>query len=188
MIEDLAASRGFGEVPVWDRFVRVFHWSLVILIAGAWLSSDDWRALHEWLGYVAAALVAARIAWGFLGPRRARFVDFVRGPAVTLRYLGEVARSRERRMLGHNPLGGAMIVVLILTISTTALTGWLQTTDTFFGSPMLESFHATLAAIILVLVGIHVAGVIHASWHHRENLVRAMVTGHKRAPGPEDVL
>ncbi|TPE50147.1 cytochrome b/b6 domain-containing protein [Amaricoccus solimangrovi] len=173
-------------VLVWDPFVRVFHWLLVALIATVWLLAGEWKAAHEFLGYCVAALVAARIVWGFVGPGHARFSDFVRGPRAVRGYLGDLLRGRNRRMLGHNPAGGAMIVALLLTIAATGLTGWLQTTDAWFGSPLLDVTHRTLGNGILALVAVHVGGVIFESLRHRENLVAAMLTGRKRPLAAEE--
>ncbi|WP_207102943.1 cytochrome b/b6 domain-containing protein [Paracoccus shandongensis] len=168
------------RVAVWDGFVRLFHWSLVILIAGDWLTADGPKLWHEAMGYAVAALVAARLVWGFVGPRHARFGDFVRGPRAVLAYLRALRAGREPRYLGHNPAGGAMIVALLLVVAGTALTGWLQTTDAFWGSSVMEEIHETLATLILVLAGLHVAGVVVESLRHRENLVLSMLTGTKR--------
>lgn len=174
------------RVQVWDGFVRLFHWSLVALIAGTWLTADGAKTLHERMGYVIVALIAARLVWGVIGSRHARFTDFVRGPRAVLAYLRDLRHGRERRYLGHNPAGGAMIVALLACVAGTALTGWLQTTDAFWGSTAMEETHEVLATLILVLAALHVAGVLVESLRHRENLVRAMLTGTKRAPSPRD--
>lgn len=167
-------------VPVWDRFVRAFHWSLVGLIAGAWLTEDA-KSVHQNLGYLVLALVAARLVWGVIGSPHARFADFVRGPAQVAAYLRDLSRGQERRYLGHNPAGGAMIVALLATILVTCVSGWLMGTDMFWGSEAMENIHEIAATAILVLVAGHIAGVIWESIRHRENLVRAMMTGRKRA-------
>ncbi|MFN3279567.1 MAG: cytochrome b/b6 domain-containing protein [Paracoccus hibiscisoli] len=171
---------------MWDGFVRLFHWSLVAMIAGTWLTAEGPKVLHERLGYVIAILIAARLVWGLIGPRHARFADFVRGPRPVLAYLRDLRAGRERRYLGHNPAGGAMIVALLLAVTGTALTGWLQTTDAFWGSSAMESIHETLATLILVLAGLHAAGVLVESLRHRENLVLSMLTGTKRALSDKD--
>jgi len=173
---------GAREVPVWDPLVRVVHWSQAALIVAAWLTADAWKWLHERFGYVVAALVALRVLWGFVGSRHARFADFVRGPRAVVAYLGALARGSAPRMLGHNPAGGAMIVALLATVAATTFTGWLQTTDAFFGSSRLEAMHDALANLILALAAVHVGGVIFESWRHRESLVGAMLTGRKRGP------
>src|SRR5208283_2239313 len=98
-------------IRVWDPFVRASHWALAASFAAAWASSEGWERLHEAAGYVAGGLVLARIGWGFVGPRYARFQEFVRSPATVAAYLRAIAAGTERRFLGHNPAGGAMIVV-----------------------------------------------------------------------------
>ena len=187
MVSAPAHDRAGGTIKVWDPLVRAFHWSLVLSFAVAWLSADEIERLHEVAGYGAAGLVALRLAWGVVGTRYARFGQFVRGPRAVLAYLGAVATGREARHLGHNPAGGAMIVALLAAMAGLCLTGWLMTTDAFWGVEWVEEVHEAAANGLLVLVGLHVAGVALASLRHRENLVRSMVTGRKRAPAPGDV-
>lgn len=167
-------------VRVWDGFVRVFHWSLVAGIVAAWLTADEVKAVHEWIGYGTLALVGARVIWGFIGTRHARFADFIRGPRATFAYLRDLMRGREKRYLGHNPAGAAMILALLCAVAGTGITGWLMTTDAFWGSEVMEDAHEVLATLILVLAAGHVGGVLWESLRHRENLVRAMFTGRKK--------
>jgi cytochrome b len=186
MTDRLITGRDGGDsvpdrtVRVWDPFVRVFHWSQAALIAVAWLTEDGPKTLHQIAGYIIAGMLALRVVWGFIGPRHARFSDFVRGPSTVLGYLRAMVAGREPRYLGHNPAGGAMVVALLLTVAGTAMTGWLQTTDAFWGSSVMEEIHETLASLILVLVAAHLAGVTLASMRHDENLARSMVDGRKR--------
>jgi len=174
------------SVKVWDPLVRLFHWSLVASFAVAWITGDEWKALHIWAGYAAAALIAFRVVWGLFGSRYARFTQFVRSPGTVAAYLKDLLAGREARYLGHNPAGGAMILALILSLSALCLTGWMYTTDAFWGEEWVEEAHGALANLLLVLVGLHLAGVALASLKHKENLVRAMVTGRKRAPARGD--
>jgi len=117
-------------VRVWDPLVRLFHWSLVAAFAVAWLTADELSTVHEIAGYVVAGLIAFRLVWGFVGSRNARFAHFLKAPGATLSYLGDMARGKERRYLGHNPAGAMMIVALLVMLSGTALTGWLMAEPT----------------------------------------------------------
>lgn len=197
-------------IRVWDPVVRFFHWGLAACFALAWLTADEAQGAHEWLGYAAAGLVALRVVWGFAGSRYARFAQFVRGPGAVVGYLRDMAAGRERRHVGHNPAGAAMIVALLLSMAGTAWTGWLmaeperQALLPAFVAPAfadedegegrrghresaVEEVHESLANLMLVLVVLHLGGVALASVRHRENLARSMVTGLKRPAEPGDV-
>src|SRR5690242_8269090 len=111
-------------VRIWDPGVRAFHWSLATSILVAWLTSEEWKSAHIWIGYLAVALVAFRILWGFIGSPYSLFGSFLKSPTVVARYLFDMATGREKRYLGHNPAGGAMIVALLATVAILGLTGW----------------------------------------------------------------
>jgi cytochrome b len=113
-------------IRVWDPLLRVFHWGLVLAFAIAWLTAEELQPVHEFAGYTVAALIAFRLAWGLVGPRYARFSQFLRGPGAVRAYLGDIIRGREARHIGHNPAGAAMVVALLVTLSGTAFTGWLM--------------------------------------------------------------
>ena len=113
-------------IKVWDPLLRLFHWSLVASIAIAWLTSEDGEALHEWAGYAALGLIAFRLVWGVIGPRYARFTQFVRCPKEVITYTKDMLNKREKRYIGHNPLGAAMVVALLATTAATGVTGWLM--------------------------------------------------------------
>lgn len=169
-----------AEVRVWDMAVRLFHWSLVLLFAAAWITADEWDRAHELAGYGVGALILFRVVWGFVGSRHARFADFVRSPGTVLRYFGAMARLRAPRHLGHNPAGGAMVVALLVLIATIVATGLMMTSDGFWGVEWVEDAHEIAVNFTLILVVLHVAGVVFTSFEHGENLARAMVTGRKR--------
>jgi cytochrome b len=172
---------------VWDPVVRALHWSLVATFALGWATTEWFGAWHQPVGYAALAIVAARIAWGFVGPRYARFSQFVRGPRRTFGYARLVLAANEPRHLGHNPLGASMVLALLLCIALLALTGWLYRTDRFWGDATVERAHIALAWTTLALAALHVAGVALASFRHRENLLAAMLTGRKRDADKGDI-
>ena len=164
---------------VWDPVVRIFHWTLVLAFFGAF-TLDRPRSLHETLGYVAAGAVAVRLVWGFVGTRYARFADFVPGPRGFLAYVRDLRQGRERRYLGHNPAGGAMVAALLVMVAALGVTGWMMTFDRFWGVSWLQDLHAAVANVAVGLVALHIGGVVWESRRHGENLVLAMFTGKKR--------
>ncbi len=180
-------GQGRPSVRVWDPFVRIAHWTLVLTVAGAWLTQKGGGRWHEWLGYAALTVVIARVAWGWVGPAHARFGQFVRSPAATLRYAQQLMHGSEPRHIGHNPLGAYMIILLVLMVVLVSVSGWLYTTDAFWGVEWVGDLHETLSDALIALVVLHVAGVVFTSFRQRENLVGAMLHGSKRPAGEHDV-
>jgi cytochrome b len=199
-------------VRVWDVFVRVFHWTVVVTFFVAYFTEDDLLTLHVWAGYVLGVFVVMRIAWGFVGPKHARFTDFVCGPIKVWTYLVDLVAFRAKRYLGHSPAGGAMALALLIGLLAVVWTGLelyaveenagpLASISPTTAAPGLlvlvseddnedeereefwEELHEWLSNLVFVLVILHIAGVLLASIVHGENLSRAMVTGLKR---PED--
>ena len=187
-----------GEIKVWDLFVRVFHWMLVVGFFTAYLIEDEMLGLHVWAGYLVFSLVVLRIVWGVLGSAHARFGDFVYGPNEVVRYVKQVITLRAPRHIGHNPAGGAMIVLLLMSLVMISLSGMVlygaETQTGLLGeiaaalgvtgeesAEALEEVHEFFANLTLALVVIHVSGVLFESLLHGENLVRSMFTGRKRA-------
>lgn len=157
----------------------MFHWSLASLFVLAYATGDEVEKVHITAGYAIAALVALRIVWGFVGPRHARFANFVRSPREVFNYLRDAALLRAPRYLGHNPAGGAMIVALLALLSGTCVTGFMMTADAFWGAKWVEGVHEVMANLTVALIVFHVLGVLITSFEHGENLVKAMLTGRK---------
>ena len=183
-----------NKIRVWDPFVRIFHWSLVLTFTIAWLSGDELEVLHANAGYAVLGLVMLRIVWGFIGTHYARFHDFVYSPTEVKDFLRDALMQRARRYLGHNPAGGAMIIVMLLSLVITTVTGIacygieggagplsMLAGASEGGEEMLEEVHEFFANLMVLLVVVHVIGVIFESRFHHESLTRAMLTGRKRA-------
>ena len=172
------------RVRVWDFPLRLFHWTLVVAVAVAFLSSEEDSALNAWhvaSGWVAAVLILFRLAWGFIGGEHSRFSDFVR-PSRIPHHIASLARRQREPSLGHNPLGAIAVVVLLVLTAVTVWTG-------AFGGEAAEELHEVTAWVLLAVVALHIVAVIVMSMLERENLVRAMVTGNKpaaRHPGAVD--
>ncbi|QIB33499.1 cytochrome b/b6 domain-containing protein [Ancylobacter pratisalsi] len=170
-----------ASVRVWDPVVRIFHWTVVTGCILNLFILEDGDLPHEIVGYVVAGALVIRLVWGFIGTRYARFADFMPTPSRLRRYVAALAKGREPRMLGHNPAGAVMMLVLMALLAGVCLTGWMMGLDAFWGEDWLEELHETLANAILVLALLHAAAALFESWRHHENLVWSMVTGRKRA-------
>jgi cytochrome b len=197
------------KVKVWDPLVRLFHWSLVIFFTLSYLTGEEESSLHNNAGYIVLGLVAFRLIWGFVGTRYARFSDFIYGPGTTIDYARSLLVRKPIHYVGHNPLGGWMIVALLVSILITCWSGieyigskgegplagyGVEVITTAVadddeheykeahheeGDEFWEEIHEVFANLSVLLVVIHIIGVLVASRLHRENLVRAMITGYK---------
>jgi len=181
-----------STVKAWDPLVRVFHWSLVFFFLLAFATEDDWMNLHVWAGYAIAMLIAFRLLWGIIGTRNARFLSFVKSPQVVKRHLRNMLFLKAPHYLGHNPVAAVMIIALLGSISMIAFSGMILIA-TEGGGPLagtlfagangdtMEEIHEFFANFTLLLVFLHVGGVVVSSLLEGENLVRAMITGRKKA-------
>jgi cytochrome b len=177
-------------VKVWDLPLRIFHWLLVAGFFIAYLTEDDLLTVHVWAGYLVAGLLVFRLIWGFVGNDYARFSNFLCSPAKSIAYLKDLIALKNQRYIGHNPAGAAMIVLLLVSLLATVITGLaVYGADQAAGplaaigsanEKMWEEVHEFFANFTLVLVVVHVAGVAIESYIHRENLARAMVHGFKK--------
>ncbi len=165
--------------PVWDPFVRVFHWTLVSCVLLNQFVLEEGETPHEWAGYLAAALVVARIVWGFIGSRHARFSDFFPTPTRLVAHLRAMRSGVPEHHVGHNPLGALMMLLLMGLVLALGFTGWLQGTDTYFGEEWLQELHEWLANGLLLSAGLHAASAIVMGRVERTRLVKAMFTGVK---------
>lgn len=185
------------EIKVWDPFVRIFHWSLALFFTVAYLTEDDFETVHFYMGYAISALIGFRLLWGIVGPKYARFSNFITGYDKVVSYLKSLLTGKAEHYVGHNPAGGMMVVALLLMLALTCFFGMTLlafdgggplagTFVTVLNEDLAEEVHELCANATLILVFVHIVGVIVSSFLHRENLVRAMVTGVKKAVAKKD--
>jgi cytochrome b len=167
-------------VYVWDRFVRLFHWSLVTFVALNLFVLEEGETFHQWAGYAACTLIALRIVWGFTGSHYAKFREFWPSIANIRRELKGLLQGQPVTRLGHSALGAVMMIALVLNVLSLGITGYAMGTDYFFGEDWLEELHGLLAIALQVLVGLHVLAALLVSHLERVNLIAAMVSGYKR--------
>ena len=184
-------------VRVWDLPTRLFHWSLVLLLAFLWYSGGGDEALMAWhmrAGYLLLALLLFRIAWGFIGSPWSRFRNFVATPRTAIDYGLRFLRGQQPIHLTHNPLGGLMVLAMLALLLLQTLTGLFATDDISIHGPlndhvtsatarMLTRIHNWNFDLLLILAALHLLAVIAHRLRH-EPLTLAMITGRKNVPDP----
>jgi cytochrome b len=170
---------------VWSRGVRLLHGALAGSVLLCLLGPHGGR-LHEWAGYGALACAVLRLGLGLVGPAAWRFASFVQAPGRVMAYGRRVLAGVEERHVGHNPLGGWMILALLGFALVAAGSGALSITDALWGVAWVQDVHELSSEAFFLLVPLHLAGVAFSSWRHRENLVLAMLHGRKRPPVGDD--
>jgi len=183
------------RIKVWNLPVRLFHWSIVVLIAAAWVTQEfnlmDW---HVWCGYAILTLLLFRVIWGFVGSDTARFTRFLKSPIAALRHLAHLRRREEDREIGHNAAGGWMVLVMLALLGVQAGTGLFSNDDGNTEGPLmhlvdkeqsdwLSKIHALNFNLILAVIVLHVLAIVAYAMLKRQNLVRPMLTGRKDMPG-----
>lgn len=169
------------QVVIWDGFVRIFHWSVASLFLLNFWVLEEGDPPHEWAGYLLMALVLLRIFWGFFGSNNARFSSFLPTPKRIKKHIDDLVHQRVNCKEGHNPLGGAMVITLLVMLLLVGLSGWLQMWDMFWGEGWLEDLHKLLANMTFFLVVIHVAAVVVMTRITGISLIKTMLTGRREA-------
>lgn len=194
-----------GSVRAWDWPTRAFHWALVFGIISAWASfkladriGDPTLIWHRWNGYFILVLIVFRLIWGFVGSSTSRFSAFVKWPWTALRYGGDLLRGKERRYLGHNPMGTWMILALLGAVSVQGVLGLfsLEHNEIVAGplkrliahetSEAITKLHVQGINVILAMVALHITANVLYGVVKKDPLIRAMVTGSKPAEPYED--
>ena len=175
------------KLRVWDLPTRLFHWSLLALVLISWFSGgeDDTAFIHRLSGMALAGLIVFRVIWGFVGGQHARFAAFFPNPVKIFAHLKNVAAGKPERHLGHNPVGGVAVFLLLASVSACVITGLFSSGEgitgpfvTKFGLDMSE-IHELTFRVLQAVVALHLLGVVVESWLVKDALVPAMVTGRK---------
>ncbi|HUK01994.1 MAG TPA: cytochrome b/b6 domain-containing protein [Steroidobacteraceae bacterium] len=181
---------------VWDLPLRMFHWLFAASILASWATAEagfNWMKVHMRLGYFMIGLLCFRLIWGFIGPRHARFGNFLASPTRVWRYFqGLIGRSEAIHTVGHNPLGGLMVVLMLLLVMLQVTTGLFSTDDIAWTGPYygavsdstaqkLTAIHHLNFNFILAAIVLHLCAIGYYALVKKQNLVPAMWTGHKHA-------
>lgn len=177
------------RVLIWDLPTRLFHWLMVagfFAAAGiAFLLEDEGGLFpyHAIFGLTLAGMVILRLVWGVVGSRYARFRSFAFGPGAVVGYVRGVVTRTGTRHIGHNPASAYAIFAILALVLAQATTGVLLAT----GTDAVKELHEIIAYALLVVVGVHIAGVILHTLRHRENITASMIHGRKQAE-PEQAI
>ncbi|HXE39846.1 MAG TPA: cytochrome b/b6 domain-containing protein [Azonexus sp.] len=167
------------EIRVWDRVVRVMHWTLAAAFATLYLAPREFP-LHTYAGYLVLVVLLIRIVWGFTSHGAARFSSFRFTPRQTLAYLKNALKGQAEYHFSHNPMSALIVHALLATLLANTVLGMLA--DGVAPHSGIVTAHAWLSHLIAGLVALHLCGVLWASRLHRENYVLAMLTGIRRIP------
>jgi cytochrome b len=175
------------KILVWDAPTRVFHWVQALCFLGAYLTSDSekTRDIHVALGYILFGLIVFRLLWGFMGTRYAKFSSFAFGPSKIIGYLVALFKGKAEHFVGHNPVGSVAIWLLLSLGLTLGVTGVMLLQDDV--ADIVEEIHGYATNAMLAVVAVHLLGVFMSSFLHKENLVRAMVTGFKPGEASQSI-
>lgn len=187
-------DREMADVPVWDIWIRLFHWGLLAAVATSY-ATDQIGDLdsHYIAGLVILGLVVFRLLWGLVGSPTARFGRFVRGPKAIIAYLRHAVGGHPSFSVGHNPAGALMVLALLLALLAQSVSGLFNTDDVLFEGPLYDNasgavadlmgdLHGVVGNLILALVGLHVVVILLYRLLKGENLLRAMILGRARLP------
>ncbi|MBI5430363.1 MAG: cytochrome b/b6 domain-containing protein [Nitrosomonadales bacterium] len=168
-----------NRILVWDAPTRAFHWLQALSFGVAYLTADSerYRGIHVAFGYIMLGLLVFRLLWGFVGTRYSRFSSFVFKPAEIVAYLASLTRRKPLHYPGHNPAGSVSVWLLLTLGLSLCVTGVMALQDEA-GDAVVE-MHGIATNVMLAVVALHLLGVLISSVMHRENLVRAMITGVK---------
>ncbi len=188
-------------VTMWDLPTRAFHWLLVVLILLQYLSGEFDLLPMEWhfrLGYATLALIVFRVLWGFFGSSTSRFATFLRGPGAVMRHTRATLRGATGKIVGHNPLGGWSVVLMIACVAVQAITGLFSSDDLTETGPLvarvsdatvewMTRIHHINRWVLLVLIALHIAAIAWYWAFRRENLVAPMLHGRREGVTSSDV-
>lgn len=182
-----SADAAAADVNVLDSVVQQFHWTLALCSIANLTFLGEVKPAHKIVGYVILCAIAIRMVLGFVGTRHARFSDVLTGPRTLLAYLGALTKGRAPRYIGRNPAGALMMIPLVGLATVCGVTGITTREDAFWAEGWVGDIHEAAANFILGLAILHVLAAVLESWHHRENLVRSMIAGRKRAATGTDI-
>jgi len=186
-----------ARIKLWDLPTRIFHWLLVVLVAGAVVTGKIGGNAIVWhgrIGLAILALLAFRLVWGFVGPTPARFASFFPTPAAVAAYL----RGRWHG-IGHNPLGALSVFAMLAFLCVQVGTGLFANDDIAFRGPLFElvskessdtlvGYHRLSINVLIGLIVLHIGAIAFYAHLKKQNLVSTMIDGWKTVEPEDEVV
>lgn len=181
-------------VRIWDLPTRVFHITLLLLIAGMYVTGnvgEDWMRFHFLLGYAVFTLILFRLVWGFVGGYWSRFSNFIPTPRRLFQYVRTLRLNAHQQAVGHNPLGALSVLAFLLVILAQVITGFCSDNEISSAGPWTAlisgqwvgwatRYHTDIGQVLLLfLIGLHVATVLFYKFFKQEDLIVPMLKGNK---------
>lgn len=166
---------------LWDPLIRLFHWSIAGIFLANYFFNEAGESWHQWLGYIAVAWLVVRFFWGFFGAGAARWADFFPTPARLKTHISALIKGEHYHRMGHSPLGGLVMILMMLCILSLGITGFMmEEIDYFWGEDWVQNLHDWIASTLLALVLVHIVAAFFESYRLKENLPLSMITGKRR--------
>ncbi|WP_158972387.1 cytochrome b/b6 domain-containing protein [Paraglaciecola sp. L3A3] len=178
---------------VWDLPVRLFHWILAICLVTQWFTAEvieDAMDFHFYLGYFILGLIIFRLIWGFIGTKYAKFSSFIAGPKAMFAYIKALMNKQDTSTIGHNPVGGLMLPLVLLLVGIQATTGLFTSDDVVHSGPyygtvsdslqsIMQWLHHQTFSFLWIFIAVHILVICWYKFALKHDLIRPMLHGKK---------
>ncbi|MEP3197281.1 MAG: cytochrome b/b6 domain-containing protein [Lentilitoribacter sp.] len=180
-----------AKVKVWDVYIRIFHWLLLICILVSFISFRlDEMDIHFISGHCVLALLIFRVIWGVIGSRTALFHTFIKGPGAILNYVKNPSSEKFKGMIGHSPIAALSVIAMLVVILVQVGTGLISDDEILLQGPLAKyvsgdmsyqatTYHGINAKLIIGLIVLHLAAIAFYRFIKKDNIVKPMVSGQK---------
>lgn len=189
-----------NEIKVWGSLTVLTHWTLSFLLLFLYLDIQN-LVLHEFIGGTITMLLIGRIYFTIKEPETKfeSYKTYKVSLKMILRYIRELISHSAKLHLTLNPISRLIIVLILLSLSLTCISGVVllfsdhfsifgissvdlyehhsDTLDPFF--KIVDDIHQLFSNIFIYLIAIHILEVLFSSLYFKKNLFNSMINGMK---------
>ena len=176
-----------NQVKVWDLSLRVFHFILIILIIGSYISAKlDMLNIHQYFGVSILGLIFFRILWGFIGSYYSKFESFnisIKGA------LTQFSKKNQNKSI-RTPLGSFSTLTFIIVLIGLSISGLFSSDDVLYDAPLAHlasnyvylwtDIHNLLHFFLYFLVGTHILAILYYQIIKKHKIIQRMADGYTR--------